>query len=161
MLCGKFRPFHFKGVVNVVNRFLDTIKPKFIYLGMKDFQQLSLIKSHINKNKINTELISCPTIREKNGVAVSSRNNRLSQKQLDQAGKIYQFIKKNKKLIINRTLKKKKLEIIETLRKLGANKIDYIECVNLNKRKICKSNKSKFNVFIAYYIGDVRLIDNL
>ena len=161
ILCGKFRPFHFMGVVNVVNRFLDTIKPKFIYLGMKDFQQLSLIKSHIIKNKINTELISCPTIREKNGVAVSSRNNRLNQKQLDQAGKIYQFIKDNKKLIINRILKKKKSEIFEKIRKLGADKIDYVECVNLSQSKICKNNKSKFNVFVAYYIGGIRLIDNL
>ena len=98
ILCGKFRPFHFKAVVDVVNRFLDIIKPQFLYLGMKDFQQLSLIQSHIIKNKIKTDLIQCPTIREENGVAISSRNSKLSKKQLQNAGKIYKFIKAIKPL---------------------------------------------------------------
>ena len=64
-LCGKFRKSHFKGVLNVVNRFLEILKPKYILLGKKDFQQLFLIKKHIQKNKINTEVIECNTVREK------------------------------------------------------------------------------------------------
>ena len=99
ILCGKFRPLHFKGVINVVNRLLEITKPKFLYLGMKDFQQLALIKAHINQNKINTNLVQCPTIREKNGIAISSRNSNLNKKQVGDAGKIYKFIKVNKKLI--------------------------------------------------------------
>ena len=62
-LCGKYRKGHFKGVVNVVNRLLEIIKPKRIFLGHKDFQQLFLIKKHIKKNKINTKVVSCKTIR--------------------------------------------------------------------------------------------------
>ena len=161
MLCGKFRPFHFKGVVNVVNRFLDIVKPRFVYLGMKDFQQLALIKSHIIKNKIKTRLVACPTIREKNGVAISSRNLKLNKNHMRNAGKIYKFIKNNKKLIRYKILAKKRSEILSKLTKLGATKIDYIECVNLKKKKICNNTRSKFNIFIAYYVGNVRLIDNL
>ena len=161
ILCGKFRQSHFIGVINVVNRFLDIIKPKFLYLGMKDFQQLLLIKSHINKNNIKTELIPCPTIREKNGTAISSRNFKLKKHQKVITGKIYKFIKNNKKLILHKILKKKRLDIFNKLIELGADKIDYVECVDLLKKKICKNYSSNFNIFVAYHIGNVRLIDNL
>ena len=73
-LCGKFRKGHFKGVIDVVNRFLEIIKPKTILLGNKDFQQLYLIKKHIKKNRIKTKVFSCKTIRDKNKLALSSRN---------------------------------------------------------------------------------------
>ena len=69
-LCGKHRPNHFKGVINVVNRFLSLIKPKFIILGKKDLQQLFLIQKHIDKKKINSKVISCNTIRNKNGYLI-------------------------------------------------------------------------------------------
>ena len=72
-LCGKFRKGHFKGVIDVVNRLLEIIKPKKILLGNKDFQQLCLIKKHIKKNKIKTKVISCVTIRDNNFIAYSSR----------------------------------------------------------------------------------------
>ena len=68
--------------MNVVNRFLEIIRPKYILLGLKDFQQLTLIEKHIIRNKINTKVISCKTIREKNGVVCSTRNFNLSNKQL-------------------------------------------------------------------------------
>ena len=161
ILCGKFRPYHFKGVLNVVNRFLEIIKPKFIYLGNKDFQQLSLIKSHIIHNNIKTKLIECPTIREASGIAISSRNLKLTKNQFMSAGKIYKFIKKNKKKIFIKILNKQKSEVLNKLFKLGATKIDYIECINLNTKKICNNPKSKFNIFVSYYMGNIRLIDNL
>ena len=161
ILCGKSRPSHFKGVINVVNRFLYIIKPKFLFLGMKDFQQLSLIKSHITKNNIKTKIISCKTIRDKDGIALSSRNAKLSKNQLEKAAKIYKFIKSNKKFILNKILKNKKSEILKKLIELGAKKIDYIDCINLMKKKTCRNMNSKFNIFIAYYLGNVRLIDNL
>ena len=81
-LCGKSRIGHFEGVLNVINRFLDIINPKYIYLGLKDYQQLVLIKKHILKRKINTRVISCKTVRERNGVACSTRNKHLSKLQL-------------------------------------------------------------------------------
>lgn len=161
ILCGKFRPNHFKGVLNIVNRFLELIKPKFIYLGLKDFQQLSLIESHIIKNKIKTKIVRCPTIRENNGLALSSRNSKLKKNYLKKAGKIYNFILTNKGKILTKILNNKKSEIIYKIQKLGASKVDYIECIDLKKKKISKDTKTKFNIFIAYYIQGVRLIDNL
>ena len=161
ILCGQSRPTHFKGVINVINRFLNTIKPKFLYLGLKDFQQLELIKSHITKNRIKTKVIMCQTIRDKNGISLSSRNSKLNKKQLKIAAEIYRFIKNNKKFILHKILNKEKAEIITKLIELGAKKIDYIECVNLIKKRICKNSRLKFNVFLAYFIGNIRLIDNL
>jgi pantoate--beta-alanine ligase len=161
LLCGKFRPGHFEAVIVVVNRFLEIIKPESIYLGLKDFQQLSLIKLHITKKKIKTKLIECPTIRDKNGLALSSRNNMLKNYQILNAGKIYRYVKKNKKMILGKILNNKKKEIIDKIIKLGADKIEYIECLNLKNLIYCKSNKMSFNIFISYYMSGVRLIDNL
>ena len=160
-LCGKFKPGHFRSVVNVVNRFLEITKPRLIYLGMKDFQQLSLIKLHMLKNGINTKLVACETIRETNGVALSSRNGRLKNNQILKAGKIYNYLKKNKKKILNKILNKNKSEIVNELIKLGAEKVDYIECLNLKKLEFSKNTKTNFNIFVAYYMDNVRLIDNL
>ena len=128
---------------------------------MKDFQQLTLIKLHIVKKKIKTKLVSCPIIREHNGLALSSRNIKLKNYQVLNAGKIYNYLKKNKKLILYKILNKEKYEIINKLTELGAKKVEYIECLNLKKLEFCTGTKSNFNIFIAYYIDDVRLIDNL
>ena len=160
-LCGKFKPGHFKAVIDIVNRFIEIIKPKIIYLGMKDFQQLSLIRLHIVKNKIKIKLVACPIIREKSGLALSSRNTKLKKNQILKAGKIYSYLKKNKKLILGKILNKKKSEIIKKLTELGAEKIDYIECLNPKNFKFCKNTITNYKIFIAYYISGVRLIDNL
>ena len=160
-LCGKFRKGHFEGVVNVVNRFMEIIKPKYIYLGIKDFQQLTLIERHIKKNEINTKVIKCKTIREKNGVACSTRNLNLNNKQFAIASNIYKYlyslskkIKKNYKLFKINSIKK-------DLISLGANKIDYIEFLNIKNFNNNKSVKNRFRLFIAYYINNIRLIDNI
>jgi pantoate--beta-alanine ligase len=152
-LCGKYRRSHFKGVVNVVNRFLEIAKPKYILLGKKDFQQLFLIKKHIEKNKINTKVISCNTVREKNGIACSSRNKNLSKKEFKNLSKIIKLIKKNKNSI-NRK------EIFKIMKKEGVKKIDYVEFLNLKTLKKSKNLKSKFNIFLSFYLGKTRLIDN-
>jgi pantoate--beta-alanine ligase len=160
-LCGKFRPEHFKGVLNVINRFLEIIKPSSIFLGSKDFQQLTLIKFHINKNKISTKIVACPTIREKSGIAMSSRNRTLSKNQIEIAKKVFKYLKNNKKKIFLKINKKKLSEVLDKIILLGVRKIDYLNCINLKKLKKPKKIKEKFNIFIAYYIGDTRLIDNL
>ena len=95
-LCGKFRPNHFRGVINVINRLLEIIKPKSIILGKKDFQQLYLIKKYIEKYKIKTTVIGCNTIREKNGVACSSRNKKLTLYELDLASKVFKLLRTEK-----------------------------------------------------------------
>ena len=160
-LCGKFRKGHFKGVLNVINRFLEIIKPKYIFLGNKDFQQLILIDSHIRKNKIRTKVVKCKTIREINGVACSTRNLKLKSKELRIASNIYKYL-----LNINKKIKKdfklfKKNSIKKNLISLGATKIDYIENLNIKSLKKNKKFKNKFRLFFAYYINNIRLIDNI
>jgi pantoate--beta-alanine ligase len=159
-LCGKFRKGHFMGVLNVVNRFLEIIKPKYIFLGLKDFQQLILINRHILKNKIKTNVIKCKTIRETNGIPFSTRNFNLSTNQLNKASNIYHYLYKLKKRI--KITKFVKLNTVKNdLMNLGADKIDYIENINTKNLKRTKLFKNRFKIFVAYYLNKVRLIDNI
>jgi len=160
-LCGSFRTGHFNGVINVVNRFIEIINPRTIFLGFKDFQQLTLIKLNFNKNKIFTKIIPCPTIREKNGIALSSRNSKLNKDEIKIAGTIYKYLKNKKREIIFNILKKKRLVTINKILLLGATKIDYVECINLRTLKNIRKINENGNIFISYWIGNIRLIDNL
>ena len=160
-LCGKFRPNHFKGVVNVVNRFLEIIKPRYIFLGIKDFQQSYLINMHILKRKVNTKIIHCKTIREKNGVACSTRNNNLNRNQLKIASNVVKYLKNKKKLIKKELSNFKFLNIKKDLMNLGVTKINYIELYNSKTLKRPKNKREKFKIFIAFYLNKTRLIDNI
>ena len=102
-LCGKFRPNHFKAVADVIDRFIKIIKPKKIYLGEKDMQQLKIIEDFVKKNNIKIKVIGCKIIREKNGIAYSSRNFLLTvdEKELLQIYINFYFIRKKILLIIN------------------------------------------------------------
>ena len=158
-LCGKFRPGHFEAVVDVIDRFIRIIKPNKIFFGEKDMQQLKIVEEFINRNQIKTKVISCKTIREKNGIACSSRNFLLSSRDINIASKVYKLLYKNKKLLIMKknTLNKIKNKIFL----LGVEKIDYIELIDINKQiKPFKKNKI-YKLFIAYYLGSTRLIDNI
>ena len=160
-LCGKYRPGHFKGVLNVVNRFLELLNPKYIVLGKKDFQQLTLIKKHIQKNKIKTSIISCNTLRDHNSLPFSSRNLNLKAKDKKLASKVFKLLKREKNFIIKR--KQKKINLSDIKKKVfntGVKKIDYIDVINLNNLNRAKKYNDKFNIFSAFYIGKVRLIDN-
>ena len=158
-LCGKFRKGHFKGVLDVVNRFLEIIKPKKIFLGNKDFQQLVLIKEHIKKNRINTKIISCKTIRDKNFIAYSSRLKKLKNYEKINLIKIIKVLKNYKKNLISKKTKHTFPKIKNKLLSAGAKKVDYVEIIDLKTLK--KPKKNKFNLFFAFYIGKVRFIDNI
>ena len=132
-LCGKFRKGHFEGVLNVVNRFIEIIKPKYIFLGKKDYQQLYLIKKHIEKRKIKSKIIECKTIRENNGIACSSRNLNLNKNQMKIASNIFHYLSNLKKKIKKNYSLFKINKIKKDLIKLGANKIDYLENYNIKK----------------------------
>ncbi len=160
-LCGKTRKEHFKGVLNIVNRFLDLIKPKYIFLGVKDFQQSYLITKHIIKRKINSKVINCKTIREKNGVAYSTRNMNLNKDQLNIASKVIRYLKNRKRLIKKELRNWDALNIKKDLINLGVSKIDYIELFNSKTLIKPKSEKENFKIFIAFYLDKTRLIDNI
>ena len=158
ILCAKHRPGHFEGVLAVINQFLLNLKPKAIFLGEKDYQQIILIKKFIKK-RFKTKIIKCKTVRSNNFLPYSSRNFLLTKKDIKKASfvstAVYRYfisIKKNFKNIIN--INKVRKNIIS--KKI---KTDYFEIrnrVNLSK----KFNKKNFKIFIAYYVNGIRLIDN-
>ena len=160
ILCAKYRKGHFEGVIDVMDRLTKLIKPKKIFMGEKDFQQLYLVKNFLKKKHFS-KIIGCKTIRDKNKLALSSRNLLLSKDCLLKASKLIQelilFKKRfNKKNNINQILMIKKKELI----KLYNVKIEYLELRNINNFKL--SNKFKNSkIFIAFYLNKVRLIDNI
>ena len=159
ILCAKFRKGHFEGVIDVVDRLLILINPNYMFLGEKDFQQLFLIKKHVEK-KFKVKIISCKTIRDKNFVALSSRNFLLSKKNLITAGKIARKLNilKNK-IKRNYKMKKNINNIKKYLMKNYLIKFDYLELRNEKNLSTIRKN-NKFRLFVAYYINEVRLIDN-
>ena len=158
-LCGKFRPGHFEAVVDVIERFIKIINPKKIYLGEKDMQQLKIIEHFIKKNYNKIKVIGCKSIREKNGIAYSSRNFLLSVNEKKIASKIYNLLHINKNHLIN---KKISLNVVKNkIFKLGVRKIDYIKLLDINKLIKPYRKNIKYRIFIAYYLGSTRLIDNI
>jgi len=158
-LCGKSRPGHFKAVVDVIDRFIKIINPNKIFLGKKDMQQLKIIEEYIYKNQIKTKVIRCKTIREKNGVACSSRNLLLSPKDFILASRIYKLLYKSKKFLI---MKKNILKKIKNkMFQFGVKKIEYIELLDINKQTRPFKKNKKYILFVAYYLGSTRLIDNI
>ena len=155
ILCGKFRKGHFEGVIDVIDRFLKLINPNYMFLGEKDFQQIFLIKKYVKK-KFKVKIITCKTIRDKNYVALSSRNSLLTKKNLNVAGKIAKKLKSIKK---NNNLKKKLNDLKNNLIKSYKIKIEYLELRDEKDLSFHKRN-SKSRIFISYYINKVRLIDN-
>ena len=160
ILCAKFRKGHFEGVLDVMNRLTKIVNPKKIFMGEKDFQQLYLVKKLLERN-YKVKIISCKTIRDKNKVALSSRNLLLDKSNLNVAAIVYKKLAnikkniKNKKNILNFLNLKK-----EELRNNFKIKIDYLELRNLNNLNISKK-KGNSRLFVAYYLNKVRLIDNI
>ena len=159
ILCAKFRKGHFEGVIDVMERLTKIIKPKKIYMGEKDLQQLYLVKKYITK-KYNVKIISCKTIRDNNKLAFSSRNKLLCKNELIKAQKISKELflfktKLSKSKNIKKLISFKRKEIIN----LFNIKFDYLELRDVISLRI--SNKVKNSkLFTAYYINKVRLIDN-
>ena len=161
ILCAKFRKGHFEGVLDVLNRFVKLISPKSIFMGEKDYQQFFLVKKFIEKNH-KTKVFVCKTIRDTNMIALSSRNSLLNKNNLNTLKLITNELFNLKKIIyLNR---QKSKEIInrhkKNLVKKYKVKIDYIECRNIINLSTNISTHS-FKLFIAYYLNNVRLIDNI
>ena len=137
ILCGKFRKGHFDGVLTIVLKLLNISGAQKAYFGEKDFQQLTLIKDMVHAFFVPIKIIACPIVREQDGLAMSSRNKRLSEEQRRQAPEIYK--------VLNQNLNKEKAE--QYLHQYGID-LEYLELHNNRK-------------YIAANIGEVRLIDNI
>lgn len=159
ILCDKYRPGHFDGVTTVVDIFFSIIKPNTSYFGEKDFQQIKIIQELVKIKNHNIKIVSCPSIRDDRGMSLSSRNSKFTNDQskiFNQLGsKIYEFINLCKKKSSNINFDDFKKQILEN----SINKIDYIEIRNENDLEITDVS-SKARLFIALYIGEIRIIDN-
>jgi pantoate--beta-alanine ligase len=159
ILCAKFRKGHFEGVLDVMDRLTNLIKPKKIFMGKKDYQQLFLVKNFIEK-KYKTKVISCKTIRNRNNLALSSRNFLLNKNKLNVLENISKEIFNLKKNIKNsKNIKKFLNQSKKKIENMFKIKIEYLE--NRNVKNLKTSNKylgSK--IFLSYYFKGIRFIDN-
>ena len=159
ILCAKFRKGHFEGVLDVMDRLTNLIKPNKNFIGKKDFQQLFLVKNFI-ESKYPTKVIGCKTIRNKNKLALSSRNNLFDKDDLEIAANISKkiFRIKNK---INNIKNVRKFLLVEknNIQKMFNIKIEYLEL--RNEKNLLLSKKSfQSKIFFSYYLRNIRLIDN-
>ena len=161
ILCGKSRPKYFPGVGKIIIKLFDIIKPNHAYFGEKDYQQYYFIKLLTKKLKFNTKVISSKTVRDNFGLALSSRNLYLNNKEKKIARNIIKILRKTKRELLKKwkplsVLSKNKEILIEQ----GVNKIDYFELRSETfNRNVKKNGKSR--LFIAVFIGSTRLIDNI
>ncbi|PID27982.1 MAG: pantoate--beta-alanine ligase [Candidatus Cloacimonadota bacterium] len=161
-LCGTSRPGHFRGVTTIVNKLINIVKPDNMYMGDKDFQQIAVIRRMTEDLNLDVNVKSCPVIREKDGLAMSSRNSYLSEEERINALCLYKSLLKAKDLI-GKGIIKTKLIIPEMEKIIFQNKgkIDYIEFVNnINLQNVTVVNKST-RILLAVKIGSTRLIDNM
>ncbi len=158
---GLHRPGHFQGVCQVVDRLLEIVEPNYLYIGQKDYQQCKVITRLVDikgkKNQIKIYIV--PTVREENGLAMSSRNMRLSKMQYINAAAIYKtllFIKQNLHIDFNQL----KRTAIKNLEEKGFV-VDYVEIVNANNLQTVESIDQPLVALVAASIDKVRLIDNI
>ena len=155
VLCGKYRPGHFEGVLAVINKFLKSLKVKKIFLGEKDFQQYFLIKNFVKK-RFKTKVVLCETIRMNSSLPYSSRNKLLDKKSIRIAQK---FTKKIIDVFKNIKKNTKKTYLLQSIKSNSNIKIEYLELRNKNNLSPI-FNKKNLKLFVCFYIKKVRLIDN-
>ena len=159
-LCGMNRPGHFDGVLTIVNKLFEITKPTRSFFGKKDFQQLTLIKNFVSENNLPIEIISVDTVREPNGLAMSSRNNRLSESDREKASELYKtlsLIRDNSNDLSNKNIKSHKDELMRQ----GFD-VDYLSvCDPISLKDLEDFNSKPILVAIAASISGIRLIDNI
>lgn len=161
-LCGKTRPTHFRGVCTVVSKLFHIVNPDRAYFGEKDAQQLAVIRRMVRDLNFDLEIIGCPIIREKDGLAKSSRNTYLSDKERQAALILNQGLQRGKKLI---ETGEKNVSVIsaairETIETEPLAKIDYVEIVDADTMAPKETLEGRILAAVAVYIGKARLIDN-
>ena len=160
---GAKRPGHFNGVGQVVSRLFDIVKPHKAFFGMKDFQQIAIIRNMVHQLHYNIEIISCPIIREENGLAKSSRNMLLDEDHKKNAPHIYATLKKAKELISQKNVSEIKQWISDEINNNPYLETEYVEIVDEMTLQVTKEWEEKGNkvVCVAVYAGKIRLIDNI
>ncbi|NBR05554.1 MAG: pantoate--beta-alanine ligase [Planctomycetes bacterium] len=163
-LCGKSRPGHFKGVTTVVMKLFGQVQPDAAYFGQKDAQQALVIKRMACDLDLPIEVVICPTLRETDGLAMSSRNRYLSNEQRSVAPLIYKGLS-----LLMEEVKFKKHELVEQYRRdllkrleaIPNSMVDYVEIVNADSLETLEKMKGTVLVAVALRLGNTRLIDNI
>ena len=160
---GRYRQGHFNGVAVVVKRLFDIVMPHRAYFGEKDYQQLAIIKALVMMENLDVEIVSCPTVREDDGLAMSSRNVRLSPEQRKHAARIYETLVKARSIYPVSSIADVKREVINFFDEDPFMELEYFEISDTVALDPITDKKPEKAVVacIAVYLGDVRLIDNM
>lgn len=160
---GKFRPGHFNGVCQIVSKLFLMVEPDRAYFGEKDFQQLAIIREMVRKYPFNIQIVGCPIVREEDGLALSSRNARLTPEQRQEALQISRALFASVDFGRSRILRETKEYVEECIRRAPGLELEYFEIVDGNTLQPVNAwDESNYIVgCMAAYCGDVRLIDNI
>jgi len=158
---GPNRPGHFNGVVQVVMRLFDLTEPTKAFFGEKDFQQLTIIRHMTRKLGYKVDIVGCPTIREEDGLAMSSRNVRLLEEGRKLAPLIYVTLRKVQEEISSSGLNIAKNNAVQVLTQIDGVELEYLELVNPQTLEIATEKSEQIQACIAVWIEHVRLIDNM
>jgi len=160
ILCGISRPIHFNGVAQVVARLFDIVKPDYAVFGEKDYQQLLIINSLVERQGIKTTIVSVPTLRESDGLAISTRNNYLSPEDRANASLFYQQLVATKASIQNGTdISRATEQAVDALSTIFD--VEYVEVLNANNLTQITTSSSEIIIISAVRLGETRLIDNI
>jgi len=162
-MCGKSRPGHFKGVTTVVLKLFFIAQPDHAYFGQKDAQQAIVVRKMVSDLNIPVKIITCPIVREKDGLALSSRNTYLSQEERAQALALPRALSAGRDMIIKGETdpQKVRLHIKQILESSPGIRVDYVEVVDGNDLSDLSVIKGKVLLAAAVYVGKTRLIDNI
>ncbi|HEY6161697.1 MAG TPA: pantoate--beta-alanine ligase [Bacteroidia bacterium] len=158
---GAHRPGHFKGVIQVVSRLFDIVEPHRAYFGQKDFQQLAVIREMTRQLNYPVQIIACPTMRENDGLAMSSRNMRLTPGERKEAPKISRVLFKVKELAKERSVEELKRFAVDELNKEKLFTLEYFEIADAATLQPAKDLSKPAVACVALKLGAVRLIDNI
>lgn len=163
-LCGKSRPGHFKGVTTVVMKLFGQVQPDAAYLGQKDAQQALVIKRMARDLDLPIEVVICPTLREADGLALSSRNRYLSTEQRSLAPLIYKglcLLNEEVALRKHELAAQYRMDLLKRLEAIPNGVVDYVEIVNADSLEVLEKISGTVLVAVALRLGNTRLIDNI
>lgn len=160
---GKYRPGHFQGVAQIVSKLFGMVNPDHAYFGEKDFQQIAVIRRMVQTENIDVDIVACPIKREADGLALSSRNVRLTPQQRETAPDIYKTLKYSVEYSVDHSVDATHDTVVERINALPECEVEYFSIVDgLTLRDVKDWNESDYIVgCITVYCGDVRLIDNI
>lgn len=160
---GAFRPGHFNGVCQIVSKLFDAVRPDQAYFGEKDFQQLAIIREMVRQMQLKIEIVGCPIIREVDGLAMSSRNARLSKEERENALNISQTLFKSRTFAATHAVSETQKMVEDAIDAAPGLRLEYFEIVDGNTlQKIGSWDETSYVVgCITVFCGDVRLIDNI